>query len=109
MSGLRTQKTRKGELMARAQLEDLSGSLGVVFFPKVYEQYSAVLREEQCLFISGRLQVDSERSELLAEEVLAASSTWSPAVPRRCSASACPTEPRRNSRCRTTRSARAGS
>jgi DNA polymerase-3 subunit alpha len=76
VNGLRTQKTRKGALMARAQLEDLSGSLGVVFFPKVFEQYGAVLREEQCLFVSGKLQIDAERSELLAEEVLSMEDAW---------------------------------
>ena len=76
VNGLRMQKTRKGALMARAEFEDLSGSLDVVFFPRVFEEHAATLREEQCLFLSGRLQLDRERSELLVEDVLGMAAAW---------------------------------
>jgi DNA polymerase-3 subunit alpha len=76
LSGLRTQKTRRGELMARGLLEDLSGTLGVVFFPRAYEQCGAILREEEPIFLSGRLQTAAERFELLAENAVRIADCW---------------------------------
>jgi DNA polymerase-3 subunit alpha len=76
ITGLTTQKTRRGDLMARAQFEDGHGALSAVFFPKVFEQHAALLRSGEPLFVRGALQVESERSELLAEEVIALDEAW---------------------------------
>jgi DNA polymerase-3 subunit alpha len=76
LSDLRTQKTRKGDLMARAEFEDLSGSLSVVFFPRTYDACASALRSEQVIFLSGRVQVDSDRCELVVDEVTNMSDVW---------------------------------
>jgi DNA polymerase-3 subunit alpha len=76
VNALRTQKTRKGTLMARAEFEDLGGSLEAVIFPKVFEEHAERLREEKCLFLSGRVQVEAERTELLVEDVLSMGAVW---------------------------------
>ena len=77
ISGLTTQKTRRGGLMARAQLEDLGGVLSAVIFPRVYEQYGEILRENEPVFVRGTLQRDTERSELQVEEVISMADVWS--------------------------------
>src|SRR5262249_11601311 len=46
LGGLRVTNTKKGDLMARASLEDLGGSLDVVFFPKTYAKFSALLQAD---------------------------------------------------------------
>jgi DNA polymerase-3 subunit alpha len=77
LTGVRTQKTRKGDLMARAVLEDTAGALNTVFFPKTYDQYAPLLRGEDPLFVRGRLVADDERFELHADEVIPIDESWS--------------------------------
>ncbi len=76
VTGLVTQKTRKGDIMARAQFEDSSGALAAVFFPRCYEQYSAVLRSGEPLFLRGSLHIEGERSEIHVEEVVPMDAGW---------------------------------
>jgi DNA polymerase-3 subunit alpha len=77
VNALRTQKTRKGELMARAQLEDTVGSIAAVFFPRAYDQYAPLLRAEEPLFLRGKLAADEERVELHVDEVVPIDQVWS--------------------------------
>jgi DNA polymerase-3 subunit alpha len=70
LSGLTTAKTRRGAIMARAALEDLSGRLDVVFFPEIFDRRAALLRDGGPLFVEGTLQAESERPELIAKEVV---------------------------------------
>ncbi len=76
MSGMRTQKTRRGDLMARAQLEDLSGTINVVFFPESYEKSAALLREEVPVFLKGSLNGDGDLAELQVEEAIPLEDAW---------------------------------
>jgi DNA polymerase-3 subunit alpha len=77
VTGLRTQKTRKGDLMARAQLEDIHGAIPAVFFPRVFDQYAPLLRGEQPLFLRGKLSADEDRLELHVDEVIPMTQAWS--------------------------------
>jgi DNA polymerase-3 subunit alpha len=77
IGGLRTQKTRKGDLMARAQLEDTSGAIPAVFFPRTFDQYGPLLRGEDPLFLRGKLVADEERLELHVDEVIPIDQAWS--------------------------------
>ena len=62
--------TKKGQTMAFITLEDLVGSVEVLVFPKLYEQYSELLNADEKLFIEGRVSVeDDEPSKLLAEKI----------------------------------------
>jgi DNA polymerase-3 subunit alpha len=47
--------TRKGQIMAYAQLEDLTGPLDVILFPRVYEQYRQLFEPEKVLVIQGKV------------------------------------------------------
>jgi DNA polymerase-3 subunit alpha len=76
LTGLSTQKTRRKGLMARARLEDMHGSLNVVFFPAVFDQYASGLRTSDPLLLTGVLQMENERSELHVNEVIPLVDAW---------------------------------
>ena len=77
LSGLSTQKTRRGGLMARARLEDMHGALSAVFFPTVFDRYASQLRTSEPLLLKGTLQLENERAELHVDEVIPLSEAWS--------------------------------
>ena len=63
--------TKKGQTMAFITLEDLVGSVEVLVFPKLYEQYSELLNADEKLFIEGRVSVEDDKpSKLLAEKAV---------------------------------------
>lgn len=76
VAGLRqtshSSRTAQGDSMLFLTLEDLSGTLEVVVFPKVYRQAKALLSSTSPFLITGRLEMDPERGEpfLNAERVV---------------------------------------
>ncbi len=62
--------TKKDEVMAFLQVEDLVGSVEVVVFPKTYAQYSDKLVEESKVFVRGRVDADEDRDgKLVCESI----------------------------------------
>jgi DNA polymerase-3 subunit alpha len=47
--------TRKGQIMAYAQLEDLTGSVDVVLFPRVFEQVRLLFEPDKVVVVYGRV------------------------------------------------------
>ena len=76
LSGLTTQKTRRGGLMARARIEDMGGAIPIVIFPKVYDRVAALLRTTDPLLIEGSFQAADERNELHVEAVIPLADAW---------------------------------
>jgi len=67
--------TRNGEPMAFVQLEDHSGSVETVVFPRAYEKYRDCLDKDAVVVVKGTLQVsegdDEQRvAKVIAEEVV---------------------------------------
>ncbi len=56
--------TKKGAMMATVEIEDLDGSIEAVFFPKTYEQYSAILEVDRVLRVRAKLE-DNDRGKKL--------------------------------------------
>jgi DNA polymerase-3 subunit alpha len=77
LASLNATKTRRGTLMARAQLEDSSGLIGLVVFPDVFERHAELLRTEEPVLVCGTLQIETERAELVVDDVVALSQAWS--------------------------------
>ncbi len=74
IGGMITEKkikyTKNDKVMAFLQVEDLVGSVEVVVFPKVYEQYGSKLTEESKVFIKGRVDAGEERDgKLICESI----------------------------------------
>lgn len=61
--------TKTGAYMAYAGIEDLSGRMEVVIFPKTYQQFSSSLGEGQILFFEGRLSKRHDDTQFIADSV----------------------------------------
>jgi DNA polymerase III subunit alpha len=62
--------TLAGRKMARFRLEDLEGSVSVTCFPRVLEQFRALIAEDSVVVCRGKLEERSEEPALILEEVL---------------------------------------
>ncbi len=70
LTGARRISTRSGGIMAFLQVEDLTGTLEVIVFPRILERCRHVLREGAALVVHGRLQLQEDGApKLLADEV----------------------------------------
>ena len=62
--------TKNDKVMAFLTIEDLTGSVETIVFPKTYEQYGEFLKEDGKVFIEGRISVEEERdAKLICEKI----------------------------------------
>jgi DNA polymerase-3 subunit alpha len=61
--------TKKGEQMLFIKVSDFSGSIEVVIFPKVYEEFKDILTPEGCIAIRGRISKRNGGISVIAEKV----------------------------------------
>jgi DNA polymerase III subunit alpha len=61
--------SRNGELILWAQVEDLSGSVEVVCFPKVVAEVGPLIRNDAILVVRGRLDQGSDEAKVIAQQV----------------------------------------
>ena len=71
ISGVRTMITRKSQEMARMMLEDFSGVIGAIVFPKVYERKRNLVKNDMIVGILGRVSFkDESEAEILVEDIV---------------------------------------
>ena len=56
--------------MAFFVLEDLTGSIEVVAFPRVYEEASSLIYEDSLVLVQGRLEQRDDEFKLIANTIL---------------------------------------
>ncbi len=61
--------TKKNEQMAFVRMADLTGTLEVVIFPKVFEEFGKFLVAEKCVAIKGRISNRNDETSLVAEKL----------------------------------------
>lgn len=61
--------TKKGDRMAFATLEDLSGKIEVIFFPKVYNECFEQLEGDDPIVINGYVRLSDDRRSFYANSV----------------------------------------
>lgn len=61
VTGKTVKYTRNNQQMAFITLEDLTGSVEIIVFPKDYEKYRNLLEEEAKIFVTGRATVEEEQ------------------------------------------------
>ena len=66
---LQRRKSKKGEMWASMQLEDLSGQIDVLVFPKAYQVCQAELSDDRAVTVTGRLNAEEDRIRVFADEV----------------------------------------
>lgn len=59
-----------GQPMAFFVLEDLTGSIEVVAFPRVYEEASSLIYEDSLVLVQGRLEQRDDEFKLIANTIL---------------------------------------
>ena len=63
--------TKTNKAMAFISLEDLTGTIEVVIFPKDYEKYQQYLQIEKKVFIVGRASVEEEQNgKIICEKII---------------------------------------
>lgn len=65
----RTVYTKNGDKMAFAKIADFAGSIEVVFFPKLFEEQSAIIGPDRTIAIKGRYSIRNGEPSLVAEAV----------------------------------------
>lgn len=61
--------TKRGEAYAQLRLEDLTGGVGVVVFPSMFEQIGSLLALDRILKVRGRVDLRGRELQLVALEV----------------------------------------
>ncbi|HNS32175.1 MAG TPA: DNA polymerase III subunit alpha [bacterium] len=60
--------TKKGERMGWGEVEDLTGTVKVLFYPRTYEAAASIVRKNAIIFVKGRLE-KKDRITIVADEV----------------------------------------
>ncbi|MDY6038306.1 MAG: DNA polymerase III subunit alpha [Eubacterium sp.] len=67
----RTLITKKGQMMAFAQLEDLYGGVELIVFPNTFEKCSDLIEQDQIVVVSGRADIsENGQAKVIAEHVV---------------------------------------
>ncbi len=69
ITGLQRKMSKQGNPWAAVTIEDLSGSVEVMFFGETYLAYSAMLAEDQVVILKGRVRRRDDQMQLQAMEV----------------------------------------
>ncbi len=69
ITGVKKINTRKGDTMAFLTVEDLTGSVEVVVFPRPYLQNRLVIREDEVVLIKGRVSGNGEEVKVIADGI----------------------------------------
>lgn len=79
MKTLKIHKTKKGDMMAFAAIEDQSGFIEVVVFPNLYAKTHTLLANEEIVILEGEVQKKENIVKLIANKIIPieqASSEW---------------------------------
>ncbi len=69
LASLTRKVTKQGSPWAIGSLEDLEGSIDVMFFPNTYQLYAPLLAEDHILLVRGKLDRREDVPKLIAAEV----------------------------------------
>ncbi|HHO77013.1 MAG TPA: DNA polymerase III subunit alpha [Deltaproteobacteria bacterium] len=78
LNNLNVTRTKRGAAMARAVLEDLEGSVPIIFFPQFFSEYQDLITDEIPIIVKARVgmnaddknaEIEAEQVELFAEEI----------------------------------------
>jgi DNA polymerase-3 subunit alpha len=61
--------TRKNDIMAFIELEDLYGSIEIMVFPQILQKYNNILREDNIVYVKGKLSIkEEENAKIIARQ-----------------------------------------
>jgi len=78
MTAVNGKATKKGDYMAFVTLEDMTGQIECLVFPRVYEKYQALLTADEIVAIKGRLSLREEEDPKIIVESIQRLEDWKP-------------------------------
>ncbi|MCB2212401.1 DNA polymerase III subunit alpha [bacterium] len=69
LNSIEKRQTRNGDMMARAKLEDLTGIIPLLIFPRAFEKVREVMKEDEPFLIAGKVKIQQEQVELIVEDM----------------------------------------
>ncbi|PIP93204.1 MAG: DNA polymerase III subunit alpha [Bdellovibrio sp. CG12_big_fil_rev_8_21_14_0_65_39_13] len=73
LAGLITGKkeiiTKKGDKMCFAQLEDLSGKIECIVFPRTFQEYAEILKTDEPVIMTGKVNLSEEPRKFFPEKI----------------------------------------
>ncbi len=81
LSSVNRRVTKAGAPWAQAVLEDLEGSIEVMFFPQTYSQVALTITEDAVVAIRGRTDVREDTVKLIASDITVLDTTQGPRGP----------------------------
>lgn len=70
VQSLKLKNNKKGDRYATFTLEDKEGVVEVIVWPEAYRQHEATIHSDLPVCLSGTLDVDEERCQIIADEVV---------------------------------------
>jgi DNA polymerase-3 subunit alpha len=62
--------TKRNDIMAFIELEDLYGTIEIIVFPQLLQKYNHILNEDNIIYIKGSLSIkEDENAKLIAREI----------------------------------------
>jgi DNA polymerase-3 subunit alpha len=81
LSSVNRRVTKAGAPWAQAVLEDLEGSIEVMFFPQTYAQVALTIAEDAIVAIKGRTDAREDAVKLIASDITVLDTTEGPRGP----------------------------
>ncbi len=72
VTSVRLKTTRNGGMMAYVQVEDESGGLELVVFPRTLQEFSSLLREDSAVLLDGRIDAREEEAPKVITDMVRA-------------------------------------
>lgn len=69
VTGVKKVSTRRGEPMAAITVEDLTGSVEVVVYPRPYAKNRLAIRVDEMIVVKGKTRENGERVKIIGEEI----------------------------------------
>jgi DNA polymerase III subunit alpha len=70
VGALKRRRTRRGDMMAVFNLEDLEGIVEVVVFPDAYNRHRSLLVDDAAILLTGSVELAEDQRRLIADSVL---------------------------------------
>jgi len=70
ISSLTERQTRRKDIMCNAVLEDLQGSVNIIFWADTYTKHYALLHADEPIVVQGIIDVGDESPKVIAQEVV---------------------------------------
>ena len=70
IQSLKLKNNKKGDRYATYTLEDKAGGVEVIVWPEAYRRHEAEVHSDQPVLVSGSLDVDEDRCQIIAGEIV---------------------------------------